>query len=159
AMVVAGFMVATAFVSMWVSNTATAVMMLPIGVSVLLLVAKLREEGPPAGAGAAEEVDVEPTEAKEQLIESSFGTDLMLGIAYAARLGSLATTSGTPPSTLLVGCLSANPDISMGFGQWMVVGLPRAVVVLAICGFLRTTVLYKPEITQTPGGRELMNEE
>src|SRR5690606_9375201 len=66
AMVVAGFMVATAFVSMWVSNTATAVMMLPIGVSVLLLVAKLREEGPPAGAGAAEEVDVESTERSEE---------------------------------------------------------------------------------------------
>lgn len=159
AMVVAGFMVATAFVSMWVSNTATAVMMLPIGVSVLLLVAKLREEGPPAGAGAAEEVDVESTEAKEQVIESSFGTALMLGIAYAASIGSLATIIGTPPNTLHVGYLSANHDISIGFGQWMVVGLPLAVVFLAICWFLLTKVLYKPEITQIPGGRELMNEE
>ncbi len=159
ALVVAGFMVATAFISMWVSNTATAVMMLPIGVSVLLLVTKLKDEVPAGATGAGGEVDIESQEVKEQVVESTFGTALMLGIAYAASIGSLATIIGTPPNTLLVGYLSANHDIHIGFGQWMIVGLPLAVVFLAICWFLLTKVLYKPEIKEIPGGRELMNEE
>src|SRR5690606_16131293 len=114
-MVVAGFMVATGFLSMWVSNTATAVMMLPIGVSVLLLVARLREEvgddGPAADAvGEGEgggldgvDPDASPTSeaVKDAIIESNFGTALMLGIAYAASIGSLGTIIGTPPNTLL----------------------------------------------------------
>lgn len=158
-MVVAGFMVATGFMSMWVSNTATAVMMLPIGVSVLMLVAKLKDEVPAGAPGADGETDLQSEEVKEHVIESTFGTALMLGIAYAASIGSLATIIGTPPNTLLVGYLADNHDIQIGFGQWMLVGLPLAVVFLAICWFLLTKVLYKPEIKEIPGGRELMNEE
>ncbi|WP_152190287.1 SLC13 family permease [Georgenia satyanarayanai] len=156
-MVVAGFMVATAFLSMWVSNTATAVMMLPIGVSVLLLVANLK--GAPAGGPGAGETDLQSEEVKEHVIESTFGTALMLGIAYAASIGSLSTIIGTPPNTLLVGYLADNHDIQIGFGQWMLVGLPLAVVFLTICWFVLTKVLFKPEITEIPGGRDLMNEE
>src|SRR5690606_20919026 len=104
-MVVAGFMVATAFLSMWVSNTATAVMMLPIGVSVLLLVANLKDAptGAPCAAGGT---DLQSEEVKEHVVESTFGTALMLGIAYAASIGSLSTIIGTPPNTLLVGYLA-----------------------------------------------------
>ncbi len=158
-MVVAGFMVATAFLSMWVSNTATAVMMLPIGVSVLLLVAKLKDEVPAGAPGADGETDLQSQEVKEHVIESTFGTALMLGIAYAASIGSLSTIIGTPPNTLLVGYLADNHDIRIGFGQWMLVGLPLAVVFLVICWFLLTKVLFKPEISEIPGGRALMNEE
>ena len=157
-MVIAGFMVATGFISMWVSNTATAVMMLPIGVSVLLLVANLTDEiEAPAGDGAAAEPTSQAT--KDAVIASPFGTALMLGIAYAASIGSLGTIIGTPPNTLLVGYLAANHDIHIGFGQWMLVGLPLAIVFLAICWWLLTKVLYKPEISEIPGGRRLMNEE
>lgn len=158
-MVVAGFMVATGFMSMWVSNTATAVMMLPIGVSVLMLVAKLKGEVPAGAPEADGETDLQSEEVKAHVVESTFGTALMLGIAYAASIGSLATIIGTPPNTLLVGYLADNHDIQIGFGQWMLVGLPLAVVFLAICWFLLTKVLYKPEIKEIPGGRELMNEE
>ncbi|WP_454084241.1 SLC13 family permease [Georgenia sp. Marseille-Q6866] len=158
-MVVAGFMVATGFMSMWVSNTATAVMMLPIGVSVLMLVAKLKDEVPAGAPGAEGEIDLQSEEVKAHVIESTFGTALMLGIAYAASIGSLATIIGTPPNTLLVGYLADNHDIQIGFGQWMLVGLPLAVVFLAICWFLLTKVLYEPEIKEIPGGRDLMNEE
>ncbi|OLT22180.1 carboxylate transporter [Ornithinimicrobium sp. CNJ-824] len=161
AMVVAGFMIATGFLSMWVSNTATAVMMLPIGVSVLMLVTTLGEKvGEPAAAGAeGGEPDLQSEAVKDAVIESNFGTALMLGIAYAASIGSLGTIIGTPPNTLMVGYLAENHDIDVGFGQWMLVGVPLAVVFLVIAWFLLTKVIFKPEIDEIPGGRELMDEE
>ncbi|MGD8150447.1 SLC13 family permease [Ornithinimicrobium sp. Y1694] len=161
-MVVLGFMVATGFLSMWVSNTATAVMMIPIGVSVLMLVAKLSTEmdGPEGSAGEdADELDMESDEVKSAVIKSNFGSALMLGIAYAASIGSLGTIIGTPPNTLLVGYLAENHDIQIRFGEWMLVGLPIAIVFMLICWALLTKVLYKPEIKEIPGGRELMTQE
>lgn len=160
AMVIAGFMVATGFISMWVSNTATAVMMLPIGVSVLLLVARLGAEtaAPDAagsGAGAAEG----PADTEEAVLSTNFGAALMLGIAYAASIGSLGTLIGTPPNTLLAGYLDQEHGITLSFGRWMLVGVPLAVVFLALCWFLLTKVLYRPEITEIPGGRELLTRE
>ncbi len=177
--VIAGFMIATAFLSMWVSNTATAVMMLPIGVSVLMLVADRSSIATPAGtalrADDADDAhdtydahDAEPPTAGDAagtpsthhaIMRTKFGTALMLGIAYSASLGSLATIIGTPPNTLLVGYLRENQGIDIGFGQWMMVGLPLAVAFTAIAWFVLTKVLFKPEITEIPGGRELMDAE
>ncbi|PLC11093.1 carboxylate transporter [Kocuria flava] len=172
AQMVAGFMVATAFLSMWVSNTATAVMMLPIGVSVLLLLPGLMGgTGAPADGDAGDaadprapartgaSADPQSAEVKEAVIESNFGTALMLGIAYAASIGSLSTIIGTPPNTLLVGYLQESHDISIGFGQWMLVGVPLSLVMLVITWFLLTKVLFKPEIGEIPGGRRLIEEE
>lgn len=133
---VGGFMVATGFVSMWVSNTATTVMMLPIGVSVLALVADAAGEG-----------------------KRNFNLSLMLGIAYAASIGSLATLIGTPPNTLLRGYMSDTHGVEIGFGQWMIVGLPIAVIFLAIAWFVLTKVIYKPEMDEIPGGKELIDGE
>lgn len=165
--VVAGFMIATAFLSMWVSNTATAVMMLPIGVSVLMLAAELgvdrSGDGDGGGDTAMPEIDAsaDPNsdEVKEAVIRSNFGTSLMLGIAYAASVGSLATIIGTPPNTLLAGYLSAEHDVQLGFGQWMLVGLPLATVMLVITWFLLTKVLFRPEMERIPGGRQLFEDE
>ncbi|HSK60872.1 MAG TPA: DASS family sodium-coupled anion symporter [Actinomycetospora sp.] len=152
-MLIAGFMVATGFLSMWVSNTATAVMMLPIGISVLLLVLD------PATTGRSHGEDVGRDEAaRRTVVQSTFGTALMLGIAYAASIGSLATIIGTPPNTLLVGYLETQ-GIQIGFGQWMLVGLPLSAVFLAIAWFLLTRVLFRPEIDRIPGGRELIDGE
>ncbi len=174
AMVVAGFMIATGFLSMWVSNTATAVMMLPIGVSVLMLVARLGTEGgtETATAGQAQatadedglgaldaHADPQSQEVKDAVIESNFGTALMLGIAYAASIGSLGTIIGTPPNTLLVGYLRENHDLSISFAQWMMVGVPLAVVFLVICWYLLTKVFFPAEIDEIPGGRQLMTKE
>lgn len=155
-MVIAGFMIATGFLSMWVSNTATAVMMLPIGVSVLMLVTKLEGRTEPAGDG---ESTAEPPAVEAAVTQTNFGTALMLGIAYAASIGSLGTIIGTPPNTLLVGYLSESHDITIGFGQWMMVGVPLAVVFLVICWFLLTKVIFRPELDEIPGGRQLMNQE
>lgn len=143
-MIIAGFMLATGFVSMWVSNTATAVMMLPIGLSVLMLVGRLD--------GAVQEDGDGP-------VTSNFGTALMLGIAYAASIGSLATIIGTPPNTLLVGYLADTHDVQIGFGEWMLLGLPLAVVLLVICWWILTRWVFPPEMDDLPGGRELLDAE
>lgn len=131
-----GFMVATGFLSMWISNTATAVMMLPIGLSVLALVGTID---------------------RRVNRESKFGAALMLGIAYAASIASLSTLIGTPPNALLRGYLQDNHDITLNFGQWMLFGVPLAWSFLLIAWWILTRV-YKPEIDDIPGGRELIAE-
>lgn len=181
---VTGFMIATGFLSMWVSNTATAVMMLPIGMSVLQLVSQLEgsrqadSEDLPADAesvsGTARDAtkggvvaaivqkgkDASETISKQtQLYHSKFAISLMLGIAYSASIGSLGTIIGTPPNSLLVAYLKENHDISIGFGQWMLVGVPLAVTFLAIGWFLLTYVLFPPEISEIPGGKKLIRSE
>ena len=167
---VLGFMIATGFISMWVSNTATAVMMLPIGVSILVLVQRYGTDGALTADEAVDQADrpaapasapgEAPTQAEiRSLTKSNFGTALMLGIAYAASIGSLGTIIGTPPNTLMAGYLSDAHDITIGFGQWMLVGVPLAVVLMALCWLLLTKVLFKPEISEIPGGKELIGEE
>ncbi|KKO78064.1 carboxylate transporter [Corynebacterium minutissimum] len=132
-----GFMLATGFLSMWVSNTATAVVMLPIGISVLSLTAD-------AVGGMAN--------------QKKFATALMLGIAYAASIGSLGTLIGTPPNTLLSGYMKETHGIVLGFGKWMMVGMPLAFIFLFIAWFMLITV-FKPEMDKIPGGRELIDSE
>ncbi|MFP3396668.1 DASS family sodium-coupled anion symporter [Brevibacterium sp. SIMBA_078] len=171
---IAGFMIATGFISMWVSNTATAVMMLPIGMSVLMIVSKVMGTALNGAAGAAdqdgavtEDVDGAAESSSDggddtgigAVVKSNFGTALMLGIAYSASIGSLGTIIGTPPNLFLVGYLKDNHDISIGFGQWMLVGVPLSVVMMAIAWFLLVKVMFKPEIDKIPGGRELIREE
>ncbi|QPZ39440.1 SLC13 family permease [Paramicrobacterium chengjingii] len=148
---IGGFMIATGFISMWVSNTATAVMMLPLGTSVLALVSTQMKK-------AADSSDTSEGKASD-VIRTNFGTALMLGIAYSASLGSLATIIGTPPNTLLVGYLASTHDIHIGFGEWMLVGLPLAVIFTFLCWFLLTHILFKPEMKEIPGGRELVADE
>lgn len=119
---VLGFMVATAFLSMWISNTATATMMLPIGVAVGTL---LRPEGDSEGP-------------------FNFGIALMLGIAYAASIGGVATLIGTPPNAVLAGAANEMLGIEIGFVQWMVVGVPLTLILLPACWFVLVRLLYKP---------------
>lgn len=152
--VVAGFMIATGFLSMWVSNTATAVMMIPIGVSVLTLVVAADSSNP-----VEESSDPASSEVKEAVVKSNFGTALMLGIAYAASVGSLGTLIGTPPNALLAGYMAQAHGVTIGFGQWMLVGVPLSLVMMVIVWFLLTRVLFKAEIKEIPGGRELIAEE
>lgn len=129
-----GFMIATGFLSMWVSNTATAVVMLPIGMSVLSLVSDLV-----GGIGKVKK----------------FATALMLGIAYAASIGSVATIIG-PPNALLVAYLSETHGIHIGFGQWMILGAPLAVALMGFAWWLMAFALFKPEVKEIPGGREVI---
>lgn len=163
---IGGFMVATAFLSMWVSNTATTVMMLPIGVSVLALVLRQFEEQLARGEEPPIEIEPGTSDALEagdaqlhEAVTSPFATCLMLAIAYAASIGSLATLIGTPPNAFMAGFVSETYDVSIGFGQWMMVGLPIAVVFLFIAWVLLTRVLFPPEIDEIPGGRQVIHEQ
>ncbi|ALC04726.1 di-and tricarboxylate transporter [Corynebacterium deserti GIMN1.010] len=134
---VLGFMVATGFLSMWVSNTATAVVMLPIGMSVLALTAET--------VGGMKN-------------QKKFATALMLAIAYAASIGSLGTLIGTPPNALLTAYMAESHDIHIGFGQWMILGVPIAVI-FTILAWLILTTIFKPEMKEIPGGRQLIKRE
>ena len=153
---IGGFMLATALLSMWVSNTATAVMMLPIGLSVLALV--MGNDAPSAAsADTGSEASESAGETMQRIAGSSnFAVALMLGIAYAASVGSLATIIGTPPNTFMVEFLSQQYDINIGFGQWMIVGTPLAAVFLGLTWVVLTRFVYPPEIGEISGGRELI---
>ncbi|HEY4557366.1 MAG TPA: DASS family sodium-coupled anion symporter, partial [Enteractinococcus sp.] len=156
---VAGFMIATGFLSMWVSNTATAVMMLPIGISVLLLVKKVSDHEDTADV-VAKGSETEATEQEvAEVADTNFGTALMLAIAYAASIGSLGTIIGTPPNALLAAHMSANHDLELGFGRWMVVGVPLSILLMVGAWFILTKVMFKPEIKNIPGGAEMIRTE
>ncbi|MDP9348673.1 MAG: DASS family sodium-coupled anion symporter [Gemmatimonadota bacterium] len=139
ASLVGGFMLATAFLSMWVSNTATAVMMLPIGISVVELVRR-RDPG----------VDAE---------ERNFAAALMLGIAYAASIGGFATLIGTPPNALLAGFMRETYGYQVGFAQWMGVGVPLMLLVLPLTWLLLVRLVFPIRAPEIPGGRELIERE
>lgn len=145
---IGGFMIATGFLSMWVSNTATTVMMLPIGLAVLKLVFDRVEHVDTSDGGANVTGRGAP----------NFATALMLGIAFAASIGSLGTIIGTPPNTFMAAYLADNHDINLGFGQWMLFGVPIAVVFMAIAWFVITR-MYPPQMDEIPGGRQLIQGE
>jgi solute carrier family 13 (sodium-dependent dicarboxylate transporter), member 2/3/5 len=121
--IIIGFMFAAAFLSMWISNTATAVMMLPIALSVIM---KMEEEF-----------------GKEKA--ANFSKSLLLAIAYACSIGGLSTLIGTPPNLALVRIYKIiypeAPEIS--FGSWMLLGLPIALIMLGFASLLLTKVFFK----------------
>ena len=149
---VGGFMLATAMLSAFVSNTATCAMMLPIAVSVINLVRQQRGQAP-AAAGS--------DDPARQL--GNFGLCMMLGIAYAASIGGLATIIGTPPNAFLVGFL--RKDIAdefrmdVTFGQWLLIGVPLVAVFLPIAWLLLTRVLFRVGDAPIEGGRQVIDDE
>lgn len=171
---VGGFMVATALISMWVSNTATAVMMLPIGMSVLVLISRaggLTTEKPgdgeavagrPAGDAEGAEPDADAPVISDEMkgvAKTRFGTALMLGIAYAASIGSLGTIISTPPNVLFAAHMREVHGVNISFGSWMLVGVPMGAIFLFLAWFLLAKVLFRPEIKDIPGGDEMINQE
>ena len=138
--IIMGFMAAAAFLSMWVSNTATAVMLLPVGLSVLELAHVAKD-------------NVATSEHR------NFAIGLMLSIAYACNIGGLGTLIGTPPNALLAGFMNETYGVEVGFAQWMLVGVPIALVGLGATYFLLTRVLFPPAIDALPGGRALIDRE
>lgn len=148
---VAGFMLASAALSGWVSNTATTLMMLPIGMSVLSLV--LHESSGDSPAGAADEPDEVETAGK------NFGICLMLGIAYAASIGGVVTLIGTPPNLVLAGFAEDNLGIEISMARWITVALPLAIVFLPICWWLLTHVVFPIRVKQIAGVAEHLGKE
>ncbi|ABI57278.1 SLC13 family permease [Alkalilimnicola ehrlichii MLHE-1] len=132
-LLIGGFMVATAGLSMWVSNTATAAMMLPIGLSVIALL-----------------------EDRGGRIERDFVLGLLIGIAFAANIGGMGTLIGTPPNALLAGFLADRQGVVIGFAQWMLLGVPLALTLLLITWWLLTHKVYRVERQTMEGITELI---
>lgn len=131
--IILGFMLATAFLSMWISNTATSVMMLPIGIAII----KQLKDNP-------------DTVANENRI---FGKALMLAIAYSASIGGIATLIGTPPNLVLAGVVEETYGYEITFSQWFLFGFPISVILLFICWQYLTKIAFKFKQKEFPGGR------
>ena len=121
--VLLGFVLSTAFISLFISNTATAVMMVPIGIAV-----------------------VSQLEEREGRRLAMFGQSIMLSIAYAANVGGIGTLIGTAPNVILSGFVSEQYDLQMGFLQYLVVGLPFVVLFLPIVFFALAWLARKETI-------------
>ncbi len=142
-----GFMAATAALSAFVSNTATTVMMMPIGLAIITHVV---DEGKKEGLD--KQIDFSPE-------KFAFGLNLMLGIAYAASIGGIATLIGTPPNTVLAGYLQKTYGYEITFATWMKVGVPLVAVMLPLCWLWLTKVANPMKLKKVPGGRDLINAE
>ena len=139
--IVLGFMVATGFLSMWISNTATAMMMVPIGLAITYQVADALKNDP--------SVDT----SQENF---GFGKALMLGIAYSASVGGIATLIGTPPNTALAAAMEKMYGIEISFGQWMLFGTPFAWLFILLIWLYLVKIAFPQKIKELPGGREMI---
>ena len=135
-----GFMLATAGLSMWISNTATAMMMLPIGLAVL-------------------RQSEDEARAQGVTLPRGFGVALMLGIAYSASIGGLATLIGTPPNAVLAGMAEEIYDISIDFATWMAFGLPLSLLFLGLAWTYLAFGQHGRAFTELPGGRQRIEAE
>jgi len=140
--IIMGFMIASAFLSMWVSNTATALMMLPIGMSIINLSKKLPS-----------------TTAAEKRELKHFGIVLVLSIAYACNVGGLGTLIGTPPNALLAAFVLENYGLEIGFAQWMVLGVPLVIIGIAAAYFVLTRLSFPLHLPELPGGHDIIHAE
>ena len=138
-----GFMIATAFLSMWVSNSATVMMMVPIALAVIYQTADLVEE-----TG----LDVDTSEGN-----FSFGVALMLCIAYGASVGGVATLIGTPPNILFAGQAGELFGETISFAEWMLYGVPISLVgLVAVYGYV-TRVAISPQFDELPVGADTID--
>lgn len=157
--IVLGLMLATGFLSMWVSNTATTLMMLPIGLSVLALVSERSAGGHDAaqvGGAHHRPGHVEPVR-DENL--RRFGVCLVLAIAWSATMGGLGTLLGSPPNAIVAGYAADELGRRIGFLEWMMLGTPLAFTFILIGWVLMTRVLYRFSIAEIPGGRQMLEDE
>lgn len=127
-----GFMLATAFMSMWISNTATSVMMLPIA---LAIVTQLGSN-----------TQISATE------KTYFAKGLMLAIAYSASVGGIASLIGTPTNLVFAGVVDEIYGVNIGFFQWFKFGFPVACILLAISWIYLTRIAFPLKLRQFPGG-------
>lgn len=112
--IVLGFILATGFLSMWISNSATSLMMLPIGLAV---VKQFHEQ----------------LSGKKAKLSDKLGKNIMLGIAYSASIGGVATLIGTPTNTILAAVVKELYGYSIGFNEWLLFGFPLSLILIVIC--------------------------
>jgi len=136
--IVLGFMLATAMLSMWISNTAATMLMVTIGIAVL-------HELSDSGRHGSAALPLPPGQVH-------FGTVLMLAIAYAASIGGIATLIGTPPNAILAGVIERNYGYQLGFFEWMKFGLPFSTIALVLVWLYLTRVFLRGQSIDLPGG-------
>ena len=137
--IILGFMVATAFLSMWISNTATAVMMLPIAMAIV------------------DQLKDNPNTIENE--NKILGKALMLGIAYSASIGGISTLIGTPPNLILAGVVEETFGYEITFSTWFKFGFPISLILLFLCWKYLTVVAFKFEQKSFPGGqKEIRNQ-
>lgn len=134
--IIIGFIIASAFLSMWVSNTATALMMLPIAVSVLQFVGIKKDENVPA--------------------VTNFEIVLLLSIAYACNIGGIGTLIGTPPNALLAAFMLENYGLEISFARWMMIGVPLAILLLPVMYIVLSRFIFPIKMQELPGGRSII---
>ncbi|CAN5358140.1 DASS family sodium-coupled anion symporter [soil metagenome] len=139
--IIAGFMVSSAFMSMWVSNTAATMMMLPIAMSVILLT---KSEGH------------SPEDQKQY---NNFGLTLMLAIAFSSSVGGLGTVIGTPTNALMIAFVYDAYGIEINFVEWMMIGVPVVIFGLPVIFYTLANIIYPVRIQSLPGGREYILKE
>ena len=137
--VILGFMIATAFMSMWISNTASTVVMLPIALSVINLLIDQAES------------------SKKQT--KNFALSVMLGIAFSANAGGIATVIGTPPNSVLIGLLENEYNIQISFVKWMMLGLPFAVLLIAIIYFVLVHFMFSTKGLKFSASQKVIDSE
>ncbi|MDN5709144.1 MAG: DASS family sodium-coupled anion symporter [Planococcus sp. (in: firmicutes)] len=142
--IILGFMVATGFLSMWISNTATAMMMVPIGLAIIYQVSEALKHD--------DSIDT----SQENF---GFGKALMLGIAYSASLGGIATLIGTPPNTLLAGAVNEIYGIEITFAEWMLFGVPVAWIFIFVAWFYLIKIAFPLKLKELPGGSAVIKEQ
>ena len=140
--IILGFMIATAALSMWISNTATTVMMLPIALSVIQLLTKDNSIN---------------TDSSQPF--SRFALGLFLSIAYAANIGGTATIIGTPPNVVLVGFLNQRYGYELEFSRWLLIGIPIAATLIFFTYLIITRVMYPSRLGKIEGADEVIQSE
>jgi solute carrier family 13 (sodium-dependent dicarboxylate transporter), member 2/3/5 len=136
--IILGFMLATGFLSMWISNTASTIMMLPIAITVINLIKKTVDD-------------------KKGL--DLFSLSLMLGIAYSANIGGMTTIIGTPPNIVFIGYAKQLMGIDIDFSKWMLIGIPIGSILLMITFIFLTQVLYRNNLGRMTTASNLLNSE
>ncbi|MBT8281246.1 MAG: DASS family sodium-coupled anion symporter [Muriicola sp.] len=137
--VVLGFMIATASLSMWISNTASTVVMLPIAMSVIGLLINDAD-------GFTKD-------------DKNFALSVMLGIAFSANAGGIATVIGTPPNSVLIGLLENQYQIEISFLKWMTFGLPFSALLLFICYWVLVKWMFPNNQLQFSASRKVIQDE
>ncbi|WBU90069.1 SLC13 family permease [Cellulophaga omnivescoria] len=135
--VVLGFIIATATLSMWISNTASTVVMLPIAVSVIKLLVNDKD-------GFTKS-------------DKNFALSVMLGIAFSANAGGIATIIGTPPNSVLIGLLEEQYNIEISFLKWMIIGLPFSIALLTVIYFVLVKWMFPNKQLEFSASKDVIN--
>ena len=133
--IILGFMIATAVLSMFISNTATTIMILPVGMAIISKV----------------------SESNNSYENINFGKSLMIAIAYSASIGGMATLIGTPPNMIFAGVVKESYGIEIGMLEWSKFGLPVSLFLLMICWIYLTKVAFSFEDKNQASGKQEIN--